>query len=90
MKKRILDPKAASDNHLEHGTTTAGKPANHQTQDYCHESGEVSRDDIDGDGSEHLLEQLQEPPLYYSKKGWGRKEQDQSRHDLSMDAAPRC
>jgi hypothetical protein len=27
---------------------------------------------------------------YCSKKGWGKKEQDQLRHDLAMDAAPRC
>jgi hypothetical protein len=68
MKKKILNPNSASENHPNHGASTAGIPTNHQTQDYCHESGDVGRDEVDGDGFEHLLEQLPEPPLYCSKK----------------------
>jgi hypothetical protein len=89
MKKKILNPNVASENHPKHGATTAGIPANHQTQDYCHESRDVSRDEVDGEGFEHLLEQLQEPPLYCSKKRWGWKGQDPPRQNPAMDAASR-
>jgi hypothetical protein len=86
MKKRFLIPIAASEEHSKHGGTTAGKPAYHQTQGYCHEPGEVSRGEVDGDVSERSLEQLQtlKEPLHSTSQAYVDTELGESPHHCSF------
>jgi hypothetical protein len=47
-KEMFLISGAAEAEQQNHDGTTAGRTTHHQTQNFCHEPGEASRDEVDG------------------------------------------